>query len=83
MSSYPVKPQDITKTFKIARFEIMSVNVELFCSATINVCLYDIHNVMFQSVVVNMSNDQYKNWMNNDEFLVKYVACCLGLELDQ
>lgn len=81
MSSYPVKPQDITKTFRVERFEILSVNVELFCSATINVSLYDIHNVMFQSVVVNMSGEQYKNWMNNDEYLVKYVAGYLGLEL--
>jgi hypothetical protein len=80
--SYPVKPQDITKTFKIARFEILNVNVELFCNATINVSLYDIHDVMFQSVVVNMSGEQYKNWMNNDEYLIKYVAGYLGLELD-
>lgn len=81
MTSYSVKPQDITKTFKIARFEILSVNVELFCSATINVLLYDIHDVMFQTVIVNMVGEEYKNWMNNDEYLVKFVAGYLGLEL--
>ena len=81
MASYPVKPEDITKTYTVARFEILSVSVELFCSAVINVQLYDVHDVMFQTVIVNMGGQDYKNWMNNDEYLVKYVARYLALQL--
>lgn len=81
MSSFAVKPQDITRTYTIVRFEILTVAIDLFHSATINVMLYDSQDVMFQTVVVNMPTEEYKKWMNDDEYLVKYVANYLGLEL--
>lgn len=75
-----VVPIDMITTTTITRFEIDSIEVQLFCSAIIRVNVFagnyrtDIKNIKIEK-------DDYINWGNDDQYINHYVANMLGLTI--
>ena len=75
-----VVPVDMITTTTITSFEIVSIEVALFSSATIRVNVFagnyrtDVRNIIIEG-------DDYVNWGNDDQYINSYVANALGLTI--
>jgi hypothetical protein len=75
-----IVPLDIITTSTITSFEIDSIEVRLFSSATIRVNVFsgnyrtDVRNIIIEG-------DDYVNWGNDDQYINNYVATVLGFTI--
>ena len=83
-----VVPFDKITTVKITSFKVDVVSLQLNSSASFRVVLYGEKYIgdTNEKVPVAVENiliagDDYKQWSNDDDFVVKYVAKKLGLTL--
>jgi len=73
----------IKKEIKINQFEIYVDKLVLFESVEIRVCLYSDDDKPMDWRYYVLSGDDYKNWSNDDGYLVKYVKLKLRKEQEQ
>ena len=79
MSSTQVVPSNFTipiTNFRIDWYFQMNLNV----SATFTVFVFN-HNQQLYTKQITLAGDDYKNWGNDDTYLVNYVAKQLGLTI--
>jgi len=73
-----VVPKEESVSFTITRFEIGSVSVILYTTATIVVSLYSVDKFI-KSEVITMTEEEYAGWGADDDYLVAFVCSKLGL----
>ena len=73
-----VVPKEETSTVTVTRFEITSVTIELFKSALVIVNLFSLDKFL-KCEVIQLSEEEYLAWNNDDIYLVDLVCLKLGL----
>jgi len=78
--SIPVVPIPLPTTPPIiSSFNYNVNNLVLSSSITFNVILLDENNVPVSVQQVTISGDDYKNWGNNDQYVINYICNALGV----
>jgi hypothetical protein len=78
-SDVPIEPSVITEVKTITNFRLSTQDLQLFTSVTFRVeLLSDVGNLIDLKYVV-ISGDDYKNWNNDDQYIINKVAEKLGL----
>lgn len=76
-----VEPYTQTTTQVITSFTVSCRSLDLFNNATFTVDSFDINNNLVSRQVVPITNQQYLDWQNNDEYIVNLMATILGYTL--
>ena len=77
-SDVPIEPSVITEVKTITNFRLSTQDLQLFTSVTFRVeLLSDVGNLIDLKYVV-ISGDDYKNWNNDDQYIINKVAEKLG-----
>jgi len=79
--SNPIQPFVITTTQTVTRFTVACRTLNLFENATFTVDSFDVHNTLISRQVVPITNQQYTEWNNNDEYIINLMATTLGYTL--
>jgi hypothetical protein len=74
-----VQPKDIVTTRTINSIEITETIVQLNTSAKIVVKLLDENGSLINVEVLTISETEYTNWGNDDQYIIDYVLTQLGL----
>ena len=82
MNQIPIKEYELVRKDLIKSFTICVMQVELYKSVTLSVCLYDKDEIMIKSVYMTIEGEEYAGWGMSDRYLVELVAKKLGFELD-
>ena len=77
----PIQPFVITTTQTITSFSVSCRTLTLFENATFTVDSFDINNTLISRQVVPITNEQYLEWNNNDEYIIILMATTLGYNL--
>jgi hypothetical protein len=80
MNDLSVFYPNITKVVKINQFKIVDVKIDLFKSASYSVLLYNTNNELCDSRFYQLTEEQYSQWFNDDNYLVKITKDKLSLE---
>ena len=73
-----IMPYDIVSSITVNRFDIDSIDIQLFKSAVIRVNLYGFDGFRVSVRNVVMEGDDYANWGNDDQYIITYVMNKLG-----
>jgi hypothetical protein len=74
-----VQPKDIVTTRTINSIEITEIIVQLNTSAKIVVKLLDENASLINVEVLTISETEYTDWGNDDQYIIDYVLIQLGL----
>lgn len=74
-----VQPKDIVTTRTINSIEIIETKVQLNTSAKIVVKLLDENGSLINVEVLTISETEYTNWGNDDQYIIDYALTQLGL----
>ena len=74
-----VQPKDIVTTRTINSIEIIETKVLLNTSAKIIVRLLDENENLINIEVLTISDSDYTNWGNDDQYIIDYALTQLGL----
>ena len=77
--SITVVPSTITTSQTITYFTVKIINLELFSTCTLLVQMYDANNNILNTQIVSLTNAEYMDWMNDDNYIVNFAATRLGL----
>jgi len=80
MSNTPtnIQPFNVTTTNVITSYTVSCRSLILFTNATFTVDSFDINNNLVSRQIVPISDSQYLEWNNNDEFIIDLMATILG-----
>jgi len=74
-----VQPKDIVTTRTINSIEIIETIVQLNTSAKVVVKLLDGNGSLINVEVLTISETEYTDWGNDDQYIIDYVLIQLGL----
>ena len=74
----PVDPFTIVTTKVVTSFTVTCRTLILFTNATFTVDSFDKDNILVSRQVVPITNEQYLEWNNNDEYIITLMAQILG-----
>ena len=80
-SPTPVEPYIITTTQTVTSFTVSCRTLNLFVNATFTVDSFDVNNNLISRQVIPITNQQYLEWNNNDEYIINLMATILGYTL--
>ncbi len=72
-----VNPVEIIK--KIEKVEIIEVKVIPFTRATIRVMLRDINDIYIDNRDLEMTSEEYLEWLNDDTYLINLILQKLNM----
>ena len=75
----PVQPYVVTEVKTITSFKMYVLQLELFTSITVRAELLNAEGGVVQLRYVVVDGDDYKNWSNDDRYLIDKVAEKMGL----
>ena len=78
----PVVPYTQTTTQVITSFTVSCRSLDLFNNATFTVDSFDVNNNLISRQVIPITNQQYLEWNNNDEYIINLMASILGYTLE-
>jgi hypothetical protein len=83
MSASPtsIQPFVITTTQTVTSFTVSCRSLNLFVNATFTVDSFDVNNNLISRQVIPITNQQYLEWNNNDEYIINLMATILGYTL--
>ena len=83
MSGSPtsIQPFIITTTQTVTSFTVSCRTLNLFVNATFTVDSFDVNNNLISRQVIPITNKQYLEWNNNDEYIINLMATILGYTL--
>jgi hypothetical protein len=64
---------NITIAKKIVKAEIIVLELRLFESVKLMIRLMDENDCIIDARVLTMDNETYKNWNNDDSYVIKWV----------
>ena len=73
-----IQPFTQTTTNVITSFNVSCRSLDLFNNASFTVDSFDSTNKLVNRQVINLTNQQYLDWNNNDEYIINLVAQELG-----
>jgi len=76
-----IQPFVITTTQTVTSFSVACRTLNLFENATFTVDSFDINKTLISRQVVPITNEQYLEWNNNDEYIIVLMANTLGYTL--
>jgi hypothetical protein len=76
-----IQPFIITTTQTVTSFTVSCRSLNLFVNATFTVDSFDVNNNLVSRQVIPITNQQYLEWNNNDEYIVNLMATILGYTL--
>ena len=77
----PIEPSEIITKKTAVSFTIICRSLDLFKSASFLVYLKDNEGGIINTELINLTTEQYLEWNNNDEYIVKLVAGILGVTI--
>ena len=80
MSNTPtdIQPYSTTTTTVATSFTVTCRALVLFTNATFLVQTFDVNKALINTQIVPITNQQYLEWNNNDEFIINLMATILG-----
>ena len=75
----PIVPDVITTTRTATSFTIRCMNLDLFKTASFVASLLDDTGNVIDNKFINLTNEQYLEWQNDDTYIVNLVATTLGV----
>jgi pullulanase/glycogen debranching enzyme len=81
MSTVFIENFNMVTTNIVSSFKVEVINFRIFSSVYLRVFLYDNSNKLINSLYLTLSGDDYKNWGNDDNYLINYVANHYGFTL--
>ena len=79
MSDIQVEPSVITEVKTITNLRVSIQELQLFCNVFVRAELLNRDGNVVDVRYVLIDGDDYKNWNNNDQYLIDKVAEKLGL----
>ena len=79
--SNPIQPFVIKTTQTVTSFTVSCRTLNLFENATFTVDSFDVNKILVSRQVVPITNQQYMEWNNNDEYIIDLMADTLGYTL--
>ena len=76
-----IQPFNKTTIQTAVRFSLDISQLILNTSATFRVSLYDAEDQCFENKYVTLEGDDYKNWNNDDQYVINFIAMKLGFVL--
>ena len=74
----PIVPFVVTTTNVVTSFTVSCRSLVLFSNATFTVDSFDKNNNLVSRQVVPITNEQYLEWNNNDDYITSLIAQILG-----
>lgn len=75
----PIEPSVITQVKTLTSFRVIVQDLTLFTSVNLRVELFGENNSFLDLRYVQLIDDDYKNWNNDDNYIIQKVAEKLGL----
>lgn len=66
-------PLQIVKTQVIAKYKIQQIMVNLFSGCSIAISLFDSDDKMVEDIMLEMSQTDYEQWNNDDNYIVTWI----------
>ena len=76
-----IKPFDQVKITTVSSMSVRVMRLELFKSATLHISLMDANGNGFDSKVIEINGNDYKQWGGDDTFIYDFVAGKLGFSM--
>jgi hypothetical protein len=80
-SNIPIEPYTNTTVTVTNSFSVSCRSLNLFENASFTVDTFDAENKLLNRQVVPITNQQYLEWNNNDEYIVQLMATILGFTI--
>ena len=80
-SNIPIEPYTNTTVTVTNSFNVSCRSLNLFENASFTVDTFDAENKLINRQVVPITNQQYLEWNNNDEYIVQLMATILGFTI--
>lgn len=74
----PIDPFVVTTTNVVTSFTVSCRSLVLFTNATFTVDSFGRENNLISRQVIPITNEQYLEWNNNDEYIINLMAQKLG-----
>jgi hypothetical protein len=78
-TNVPIEPSVITEVKTITSFKLSTQDLQLFSCVTFRVELLNSSSGLVDLKYVMIDGDDYKNWNNDDNYIINKVAEKLGL----
>ena len=80
-SNIPIEPYTNVTTTITTSFSVSCRSLNLFENASFTVDTFDITGKLLNRQVIPITNEQYLEWNNNDEYIVNLMAQILGFTI--
>jgi hypothetical protein len=74
-----IQPNIITTTKTATSFSVKCISLNLFTNAAFSVNLLDATGSMIDHKMITLTQDQYKEWNNDDQYIINLVSSILGV----
>jgi len=81
-TSSNVVPHEFTSSTTVTSFTIQNVTVQLFNGASLDAFMFDQNRNLYKVQRVNIDQEEYLQWNNDDTYIVDLVATKLGLTIE-
>jgi hypothetical protein len=78
-SNTPIEPDVITTTRTAVSFTVKCMTLTLFNNASFLASLLDISGNVISTEYITLTQEQYLEWNNNDEYIINLIAGILGV----
>lgn len=75
----PIEPDSVVTTRVATSFTVTCQNLILFTSASFLIYLLDANGGIISTSFLNLTQDQYLEWNNNDQYIINLAAAQLGV----
>ena len=79
---FSIQPVERAKVSIITAMEVNIITMELFKSVTVNVRFLDKNGICIEADNIRIDGDAYLEWMNDDNYILQYVAEQKGIVLN-
>ncbi len=76
-----IVPAEKTVTKTVTNFTVSVVQLNLFTNVIVAVTTYDVDQNQIDSLLMDISGENYLAWNNNDQYIINYVANQLGFTI--
>ena len=80
MENIEIQPIEKIITHQITKVTMRIVELKLFTSVTVSVYMYTSDKSYVDRHMIVMDGDDYKNWNNDDEYLINFVFTKLNIQ---
>lgn len=78
MTEFNIQPKEFVETTIVNKFEINEVEVKLYKGAVLSVMLFSDSNDYYKCIRVDLTQEEYNNWGEDDNYIRDLVCQRLG-----